>query len=294
MLLAAQLPRHQRAIVRKAGTRVTQPATAGVLQTFNVFGLPWPIGEQVTLRCDLVARALARTGPEVVALQEVWDEQARTPLLQLDGYHASWCDSPEGLFGQNGLMTLSRHPVLTATCRCFAAASGVEAFIGKGALRTIVARDDGSQLDVWNVHLQSGAEAGEVRRRQITELVDWVRGSVVPDRVVLGDFNCGPGDAEWDLLVRGLAALDLVPCACDLNTYDNTQNPLAADEPPSTLDHVFVTAAGAGALRARRIHDQPEQGTFLSDHFGLEVRLRPTPAPGALATERRGRPPAPP
>lgn len=279
VLVAAVLPRGLRVSHRPA--LVSAAATAGpgdvVLHTLNVFGLPWPVGVDVPRRCDATAHWLQEELPHIVALQEVWDEAARSPLL-LDGYHATWWESERGLLDQGGLLTLTRLPVVATSARSFTSASGIEAMVGKGALRTRVQIDRATHWDVWNVHLQSGLDAGVVRAGQIVELVQWVAAEQGAQPIVLGDFNCGPGSAEWDHLVLAFAGIGLEPRSCPEPTYDAGTNPLAAPEPPSAIDHVFVARGLAPTMSAAsRRHTAPREGVFLSDHYGVEVRWSAQP-----------------
>jgi endonuclease/exonuclease/phosphatase family metal-dependent hydrolase len=287
--LLVRLPRHQAVVIRAGSGCIAVPSVAAlparVLQTWNVFGLPWPVGQEVSRRCSAAATVIGAAAADVVALQEVWDEESRDPLLAT-GYHAVWCRSPQGLLGQNGLLTLSRHPVLAAESRCFDAASGIESLIGKGALCTRLALPDGDALTVWNVHLQSGVDGIDVRRSQITQLTAWIRGAEGDLRVVLGDFNCGPGDDEWSLLCTELAAIGLVPRSGHEPTWDPSCNPLAAAEPPASIDHVFVEHRLAAATPpARRLCSRDIDGGEISDHFAVSVQL-PVPA-RAVAAEVR-------
>lgn len=278
-LLAARLPRYQCAIVRPAvalGVEALRPPGEGepfVVQTWNVFGLPWPAGHEVPRRCIAAGAAIAASGIDVIALQEVWDDDSRLPLLAT-GHHAAWCRSSQGLLGQNGLLTLSRHPVLAAENHCFHAAAGIESLIGKGALRTVLAVPGGATLTVWNVHLQSGAEDAAVRRAQISQLAAWIAAAGDRNRLVLGDFNCGPGDAEWSLLCTEFAALGLLPRSGHEPTYDPGCNVLAASGPAVSIDHVFVEAAVADFTPpARCLCPRDDYGAVLSDHFALAVQL---------------------
>lgn len=244
-----------------------------VLQTLNVFGLPWFAGTDVEKRCTLIADSIIAQEPDFVALQEVWDERSREPLL-VSGYEAAYCDPARGLLEQNGLLTLSRLPILETSVHRFSDSSGLESWISKGALRTMVRAPNGDRLAIWNVHLQSGVDEGSVRRGQILELASWIESAHDECSVVAGDLNCSEGDPEWALLVQVFGARGLVPRSGRIPTYDHGENPLAAIEPPATIDHVFVNARRwGGSLIARRIHDHPVEGVWLSDHFGLEVTL---------------------
>ncbi|MBL8748237.1 MAG: endonuclease/exonuclease/phosphatase family protein [Planctomycetes bacterium] len=272
---AGGLPRAARAAVRSSAPprNASQLRNGLLLQSLNVFGLPWPAGNDVANRCSRIAAAIDASAPDVVALQEVWDDESRTPLL-VEGYDAAWCESASGLLGQNGLMTLSRLPIVESRLFRFSSASGVEVWTSKGALRTVLSAPGGGSIPVWNVHLQSGVDAGTIRADQIRELTAWI--AECGDRccVVLGDFNCAPGDAEWPALVDRLAALGIERRSGDEPTYDHFQNPLATPEPPAAIDHVFVGAALPGReTRAHRAYDRPSEHGFVSDHFGLEILL---------------------
>jgi endonuclease/exonuclease/phosphatase family metal-dependent hydrolase len=261
-----------RAAVRPAAGAVV-PGTSSrvVVRSCNVFGLPWPVGRAVAARCTRMAECIVAEAPDLVALQEVWDSVAREPLFGI-GYHTAFSVSPQGLIGQTGLVTMSRHPIVGAATHTFAVSAGLDGLVSKGALRTLVALPGGPMLSSWNVHLQSGSDATAVRCEQIRELVRWIEADVAVPRIVLGDFNCGPGDAEWDVLVPALARLGLERRSGDQPTYDHRHNPLAAVEPPAAIDHVFVDVSLPGDGRGpRRLHDAPCEGMFLSDHFGVEI-----------------------
>jgi endonuclease/exonuclease/phosphatase family metal-dependent hydrolase len=278
LLAVAWSPRSARAAVRAfAAPGTDAAATDGiVVLSLNVFGLPWPLGCDVAHRCAKVAAAIRASAPDFVALQEVWDRNAREPLL-VDGWHAAFCEPTAGLLGQSGLLTLSRLPIVATSSHRFRQAAGVEVLVGKGALCVVVQSAAGGQVAVWNVHLQSGLEAGAVRREQFRELAAWIRGAPAAGCIVLGDFNCGPGDPEWNALEQAFDALGLVRVSGDEPTYDHRSNPLAAPEPPAAIDHVFARLPWLrGSAAARRAFDAPIDGAFVSDHFGQEVRLPAT------------------
>ncbi len=275
------------AILPAARPTAAAPSATLRLQTLNVFGLPWPLAPDVEPRCRRIADRVAAEDVDVIALQEAWGEDASAPFAMPEHHRASCC-TPASLFGSSGLMTLSRHPIRHAETRVFAAAVGIERLVSKGVLRTIVALPDGD-LDVWNLHLQSGLADVAVRRAQIDELLRWlVAAADQPRQVVLGDFNCGPGDAEFAHLVDGLRALGFVHASCGLPTYDATQNPLAMAEAPREIDHLFVRGHRTAPV-ARRVYDRPIDGLLPSDHFGVEatVALEPRPRDAADYESRR-------
>lgn len=263
------------AILPANGTCAGAAATERLrLATLNVFGLPWPLAPDAAVRCRRIAATLGDAGVDVLALQEVWSSELQAAFA-VAGYHRV-CDEGAGLIGGCGLLTLSRHPVRGAELRHFAGGGGIERMVQKGVLRTVLALP-GGDLDVWNLHLQSGVADADVRAAQIDELLGWLGADgVVPFAAVVGDCNCAPGDAEFERLAAGLRALGFEHAPCGAPTYDATSNPLATPEPPAEIDHVFVrwpARPDAAPLRARRVHDTPSPHGFVSDHYGVELEL---------------------
>lgn len=244
------------------------------LATLNVFGLPWPLAPDAEARCRRIAATIGEAGVDVLALQEVWSSELQAAFA-VAGYHRV-CDEDASLIGGCGLLTLSRHPVRGAELRHFAAEGGIERVVQKGVLRTVLALP-GGDLDVWNLHLQSGLADAEVRTAQIDELLAWLGGdAAVPFAAVVGDFNCAPGDAEFERLSAGLRTLGFEHAPCGAPTYDASSNPLATPEPPAEIDHLFVrwpARDDAVPRRARRVHDTPGPLGFVSDHYGVELEL---------------------
>ncbi|MCB9886606.1 MAG: endonuclease/exonuclease/phosphatase family protein [Planctomycetes bacterium] len=259
-----------------AAVQVVPAATAAamdapaplMLQSLNVFGLPWPLGDDVERRCDAIAERIARERPAVVALQEVWTDAARTPFA-LDGYHRAFGDGPLGFFTEHGLLTLSRFPIVRAAALRFSCAADADRCVHKGLLHTRLDLGEGRQLDVFNVHLQSGADNGAVRVAQVRELARFVAGNSSGPFVLLGDFNCEAGDPEFELM-RRLLDRPTIRCSAGLPTYDCRHNPLAAPEPPTEIDHILI----AGGLTLRGAHRfGADLLNPLSDHFGISAEV---------------------
>lgn len=268
-------PSHGRGIVEVLPASTAPPYRAAGFEplrvlTLNVFGLPWPLGRDVAARCARIAARLSADGADIVALQEAWDDTSRSVLL-LDGYHCARGASSRTGIDPTGLVTLSRLPILEAAMLHFSRSAGLDALVDKGALHTRHDLGGGAVLDVFNVHLQSYGERS-VRLAQVEELADWVRARAGDGPVVvLGDFNCGPGDPEFERM------LQLLPAPLSRTgvkaTYDASSNPLAEPEPPCCIDHVLV-AGRAAELRCSRlvfVHAAGEQP--FSDHYGVETGI---------------------
>lgn len=261
-----------RATITPASHPVRLAASEQVrIQTLNVFGLPWPLAPDVEPRCRRIASKIASETADVIALQEAWGEDASAPFA-MPYHHRASCRQPACLYGSSGLMTLSRHPIRHAESRFFDAGEGIETLVCKGILRTIVTLPDGD-LDVWNLHLQSGLDDAAIRAAQIEQLLRWLeKDGDVHRAAIAGDFNCAPGDPEFATLLAGMQRLGFVHASCGKPTYDATINPLAMKEQPKEIDHIFVRDHGT-SVAADRVFDEPIDGQLPSDHFGVEAVL---------------------
>jgi endonuclease/exonuclease/phosphatase family metal-dependent hydrolase len=247
------------------------------LTTFNVWGLPsWMNGASPD-RFQKISAALDKTGSDVVLLQEVWTRRSFAELSeQAKGSARQWwtaCARHKGTFlGQNGLLTLSRYPIIDAKVMHFSSASMPDSLMCKGVLRvTILVR--GERFNVWNVHLQDGGSM-RVRSRQITQLIGWIQDSregQIAD-IVGGDFNFTPESAEFHQFVAAVGP-DVHQLAGDtaFPTWDGLKIGASGGQ---ALDHIFVkTRRPTAEIRAlpRRLFTASRMEDRLSDHMGMEA-----------------------
>lgn len=149
-------------------------------------------------------------------------------------------------------------------------------------------------LPVFCTHLNWRTDEGHVREAQMRYVTDQVRGLApvegVPP-VLLGDFNAEP-DSDEIRFLRGLTSLggtsvyfaDTFAVAGGGgpgSTYCR-RNPFAAPmrEPDRRIDYIFVRGPderGRGEpVDARVCFDEPVNGVFASDHFGVVASIRMT------------------
>lgn len=145
------------------------------LLTFNVWGLPSWINGASGQRFPHIADGIEGLRPDVVALQEVWTRQARAAVPAQDGW---WMARPAGswcYFRRCGLVTLSRHRIVSGEFRPFRRAQWPDALVCKGAMKTTIELAAGVRINLWNVHLQAGTSrrASALRGQQIQELSAW-------------------------------------------------------------------------------------------------------------------------
>lgn len=242
--------------------------------TFNVWGLPTWINHEPEARYARIAGDLERLHPDLVLLQEVWTKAAAAVAPTNGGWLVAQAPSANFL-RRNGLLVLSRLPIIGGEFHPFRQAAFPDSMVRKGALKVTVRAPGGQRLNVWNVHLQS--DVPRVRRRQIEQLAAWVRGADDGQTADLvgGDFNSTPDSPEFKLLSRELgqtahelAHLQFSP------TYDGlSPDPKMAQ----TIDYLFIRprAPVSGLEAAPTIaftNADPQQR--LSDHVALEVALR--------------------
>jgi endonuclease/exonuclease/phosphatase family metal-dependent hydrolase len=157
---------------------------------------------------------------------------------------------------------------------------------------------NGLQLDVWTVHLQAASDRCDdgCRGEEITELASAVkREAGERPTLILGDFNIGgpvaidekppyAGNAGYDRILAALRGprdlwLEAFPSRVPrVNpfTVDCVTNRLNGDcAYRERIDYAFVPAGGrVELLSITPVHWETRDGTPVSDHYGLEMKLK--------------------
>jgi endonuclease/exonuclease/phosphatase family metal-dependent hydrolase len=251
-----------------------------MVTTFNVWGLPSWVNGASSDRYRKIASELTQLGSDVVLLQEVWTHRSFTELSDQtrDSAHiwsAASARHKGSFFGQNGLLTLSRYPIVAADVRHFSVANLPDSLMHKGALKITITVGSGQRVNIWNVHLQDGGST-RVRSRQVTELIAWINDAhdgQIAD-IVGGDFNFTPGSGEFRHFVAAIGP-DVHQLAGDaaFPTWDPLKLVPGSGE---ALDHIFVRMREpADEIHAmpRRVFAASRREDRLSDHMGMEALL---------------------
>lgn len=259
LLGAAALPLAGCAIVAAPRSRTVRVAT------FNI----WHDAENWPERLPLLVRSLHAADADVIALQEVLEDtrkglpnQAETIARLLGGYSVHFhAAEPPGSPKRYGNAVLTRLPVIGKASKQLDPLSDY-----RTALRVRVS-DEGHPVDMVVTHLAWQLDADTVRARQVADLMSWLPRDGVP-LVVMGDFNAPLSD-------KGLVALTShrFVSALPAGATSTTLNP-AKGHAERVIDHIFVERRRFNVIEARRIGDQPEDGEFPSDHFGVVATLR--------------------
>lgn len=243
-------------------------------------------------RAEPILATLRAVDADVIALQEVWAEgdrnQAADLAEALGGYHHTYAAKYEFEGVWFGNAVLSRWPIADE---------------GRQDLPTPPDEDEGrlvvradidgprGRFSVYATHLHYRLHHGPIRQDQVKAVCAYIRDTAVAGypAVLCGDFNAAP-DSDEIRMLTGKAAVpapplvfrdvwELVPGEGPGLTWSN-DNPYAAleAETPARIDYVFVAwpeAGGRGhATSVGLLGDEPVDGVWPSDHFGIVTDLR--------------------
>jgi endonuclease/exonuclease/phosphatase family metal-dependent hydrolase len=256
--------------------------------TWNLW---WRLGDWKA-RAEAIAETLAELRPDLVCLQEVWQEgdinQAALLAEQLGMVHAFACDRVEGRIDQ-GVALLCRWPLTHVETRPLPVPPGMDQ--PNIALRAVVDGPRGPLLAVVT-HLTPYPTRSGYRQQQVRAVVEFMaeRKRQPATCILCGDFNAAPDADEIRLLtgrcvsaVAGWVFLDAWETAGDGSPgYTMAKsNPNAAPLllPDLRWDYVFVSwPSGRGGLghplRAAVVGTDKKTGVVPSDHYGVLAEIR--------------------
>ena len=239
--------------------------------TYNVAGLPEGISNvHPTRTLPLVGPALSRYDLALVQEDFAYPELLRSGVTlpqRTPGF-----ERKEQLHFGDGLSLFARLPLGDVRRQKWQACHGVvdayfDCLTPKGLTMARSELSPGIGVDVYDVHLDAGDQAGDVaaRRAQLAQLLEAIETWSGEHAVLLGgDFNLGSAEvADFRKLFRDRGFLD----ACD---------ELHCRE-PSRLDRVLYRGNKRLGLRARSWKTdgafKDAQGRPLSDHLAVAVTL---------------------
>jgi endonuclease/exonuclease/phosphatase family metal-dependent hydrolase len=277
------------------------------LVTLNIWNRMGPWDE----RRVLIRDGLAALAPDVVGMQEVlrlvtdeYDENQAQQIVGELGWNVAYGRGHEltpGLAFGNAVA--SPHPIVTH--ETIPLPGGDDSDQQRSVLHAVVSTPIG-EVHAFVTHLNWKLHEGRVRVAQvrflaarIAERVPVASGAFPP--VLMGDMNAEPDSDEMRFL-RGLAVLegesvyfaDCWALAGDGGpgytfSPDNTYA-REVHEPPRRLDYVYVRGPDkhrrGQPLAARVVFDEPADGVFASDHYGVVAEV----SVGAASFEDVGSP----
>lgn len=257
---------------RKAPVSIRQTADDQLpalrVVTYNVHGC---VGMDNRLSPERIARVIARSNADVVALQELDVSRPRSGgvdqahqiarLLEMEfHFHPAWALEEE----QFGDAILSRYPIQVVKAGALRnPAVGTHEM--RGALWVQI-EVKGSPIQLINTHLAVDP-AG--RRPQLQDLLgdQWLRAAIDRGPAILcGDFNFGPVSRQYRRLCEHLVDAQV---ACD---HRRTAPTWFSWRPIARIDHVLVTTN----LQVVDSHVQADRlARNASDHLPLVVEIVP-------------------
>ena len=255
--------------------------------TLNIWNLD---GDWRSRRHAIVA-VLRRWEPDVVCLQEVVESeqgnQAEWLARELGDWSVAYAGAPVDAPGKVGNAVISRWSVdATASLLLPYEQDDLE-------VQRLVVHARTSGVDVFSTHLAWQLHDAALRERQVRALMGFVSERADPQTalgpIVAGDFNAEP-DSTAIRYLTGLTTLDgasmylqdawrLAGDGGPGLTWDN-RNPHAAldQEPDRRIDYVFSAfhgrAGGGKPIECRVVADEPLDGVWPSDHFGVLAVLQ--------------------
>lgn len=250
---------------------------AATLNIWSRFG-PW---EE---RLAAIRKGVETHAPDILGMQEVlrFQDFDQAALVADGAYHIAWGEASENHGYPIGNAILSRWPIV---------ATEVEPLPDGGTdeRRSIVyALVDSpyGKIPFFCTHLNWKLHEGHVRQLQVRAVAEFVA-RLAPisgfPPVVVGDFNAEP-DSDEIRFMRGLTGLG-GKCVYFADAFGvagegrgvtfSKRNAFAEPlrEPERRIDYVFVRgpddAQRGEPIEARVCFDQPYDGVFPSDHFGV-------------------------
>jgi endonuclease/exonuclease/phosphatase family metal-dependent hydrolase len=266
------------------------------LNTWGRFG-PW------AARRALIVDGISRLAPDIIGLQEVWDDADGNLAHELVGllggeWHVHSAPAYEMEPGRTcGNAIVSRFPLVEAESWPLPEPTGDS---GRNLVYAVAATPWG-KLPVFVTHLSWMFHQSSARLLQLQQVRAWLterapiqRGDAPADTlppIFMGDLNTEP-DSDEIRFLRGLLAdaygLYLADCFAIRGEGPgytwHRDNTFAAREhyPNRRLDYIFVRGPDrwhrGEPLVARVVLDQPDANrVFPSDHYGMYAEIRATP-----------------
>ncbi|HEY7107238.1 MAG TPA: endonuclease/exonuclease/phosphatase family protein [Acidimicrobiia bacterium] len=262
--------------------------------TWNLWGRygPWEA------RLPVVVENLRAIDADVLALQEVWEDDARSQARELADVLG--CTEPvyaanlERDGARSGNAVLSRWPVARHQVRVLPRRGDFDAVDEEGEERLCVfAEIDGPRgpIQLFNAHLSWSSDHSAIRQEQLRDIARFMT-STRPrsfPAVLCGDLNAEPHSDEIRMMTgRSAPALPRMVFRDAWEAAGNTDpgftwcnaNPFAAAslDTDRRVDHVLVGQPKLGGVGhvvdARIAGDITVDGMWGSDHLAVVVELR--------------------
>jgi endonuclease/exonuclease/phosphatase family metal-dependent hydrolase len=237
------------------------------IATWNLWGRygPWEA------RTPVIQHTMRALDADIVALQEVWEDDTRNQAREFGYDHVVYSSNLERDGARSGNAIASRWPIARHSTRILPRTAG-EARDEEGEERLVVyAEIDGPRgpIQVYCAHLSWRDDHSAIRQAQVAEICSFVRENRPRSfpAVLCGDLNADPHSEE----VRMLTGHASVPVP---------GNPFIAPllDRDRRIDFVLVGTPKLGGvghvLDTHVAGNTPIDGVWPSDHFAVVTELR--------------------
>lgn len=243
-------------------------------------------------RTTMMTKVLAKTGHDVIILEEAFSSVFRTrikkALKKTHPYQKTL--SRGGLkFLNSGVFIASRYPYRVLETLHYDECAVADCLAGKGVILIELDHPSGKKLQIAASHIQAqvSPKAKAVRKAQFEDITSILRKHRVSGiaQIVTGDLNVNALDTDADSEFN--QALEILkmengPLSGDIGQtggYKVGCYKVSPDKHRSWLDHVLIDSNESGAtVLERRV--LPFMSKFknkecpLSDHYGLEAVIK--------------------
>lgn len=238
---------------------------------------------------ERIARIIASTAPDVVAIQEVdvrtkrVDMDEAEELGRLTGMHAVFGKAIDFMGGDYGQAILSRYPLSDVTVHPLPSKPNKEQRIALAA--TVHPGQGRSDFTFVSVHLDHASAAD--RTEQVEQILRIFPCDRVSPLLIAGDLNAGPGAPELRPLmerfdntlsvrrptagprVAGSHGGDKASAPTSQGAHSKGTHTHPADAPNRQIDFILVPADGPWVTSDSRVIDEP----VASDHRPVWAEL---------------------
>ncbi|MEK7434630.1 MAG: hypothetical protein AABZ74_15965 [Cyanobacteriota bacterium] len=235
-------------------------------------------------------------GFDIVNLQETFGENTKIILDKAKYITKTKTDNGSFLSYGAGLTSFSKFPLVKKDFIKFSQCSGADCFSNKGVLFMRLKVPVIGEIDIYNTHYQAIESKEDLRvdgNREFGMLLK--RNDVGNPTIITGDFNYTNYDAT-DSTSKAFDDFKKKFNPIDTFRVKNRQDTGFTSDPslneyvdkkdkPQRLDYVFLLPESRGiagqkisykfeVLESKIVNSQPVNGKFLSDHFGINTKIR--------------------
>lgn len=256
--------------------------------SYNIWGLPKPLLQKKE-RLPKIAQYAPSLGADVIGFQETFTKDARILAKIADYPYIAWGNPVKGPKISDGLLIISKWPIIESSYRSFKGCKGTDCLSKKGVLHARLRVDGIGEVDVFNTHLNAAGD-DELRAYQVQQMYEfiWEKSQNRPI-IAMGDFNFTPDSIPYHEMVLMADMRDshreYADAHPELDSYTrdgftsdpriNPNNP--RKNKPKRIDFIFFKDMPSQPLeieRSRLVFNAPVNGMFLSDHLGVMIDFK--------------------